>query len=335
MTGILRGHSRIIFMIVGVIAWALFVSTRNENFLTTGTARVVALNMSLVAIAAVGTAILIIGGNIDLSIGALFCLAAIVSAKLSQSAGVPLWLCFLIGILAAGAVAAVNGILCWSVPVSPIVITLGSMILIRGAISVWTDNSPINTTLEFSSFARSDPLGIPMPVWVMLIVVITAAIIMSTTKVGRHIYAIGGNREACEAAGIRVRRLVIGSFVASGLLVGLAGILAAGRFGTPDSTYGNGWELIVITGVLLGGVSFSGGEGSVVGAVLGVLVLTILDSGIVALGINPYWSQVVQGLILILVVVGHQVVHGQQSRFQRRLAVREQEALEAKVSISK
>ena len=117
---------------------------------------------------------------------------------------------------------------------------------------------------------------------------------------------------------------MIGAFAFGGLLVGLAGILAASRFDSPDATYGTGFELEVITGVLLGGVSFAGGEGTVPGAVLGVLALTLIDSGLVAIGIDPFYSDVVQGGLLIAAVAADQVAHVQRERFQKAMAMREQ-----------
>ena len=322
--GLLRGRTRNVSLLLGLALWVAFVSSQNEHFLTEASARVVGLNMAFTAIAAIGTAVLIISGSIDLSVGSVFALTAIVAADVSSA--VPSWLAFLIGIGAGLAVCAVNGLLCWVIPISPIVITLGSLALIRGAVSVWTKNAPVSdAAADFSDLARSTPFGVPTPVIVMLIAVTVTALVMSTTTIGRHLYAIGGNRQACAAAGLPVRRLVIGSFAFGGAMVGLAGILAAGRYGAPDSTYGVGFELIVITGVLLGGVSFAGGEGSVQGAVLGVFALTIIDSGIVAIGLNPYYSDVVQGTLLILAVGADQVAHRQRERFQKAIGMRDQQ----------
>src|SRR5262245_8520890 len=319
----LRGRTRNVSLLLGLLVWIIYVASRNSNFLTAANARVVGLNMAFTAIAAMGTALLVISGSIDLSIGSVFALTAITAAEVSSD--VPTWIAFAIGVAVGLAVGALNGVLSWLIPISPIVITLGMMALLRGVVLVWTKNTPISdTSADFSDFARSVPFGVPTPVLVMLAALVLISIVMGTTTIGRHLYAIGGNRQACQAAGIRVRRLVIGSFAFGGAMVGIAGVLAAGRYGSPDATYGGGFELVVITGVLLGGVSFAGGEGSVAGAVLGVFALTVIASGIVAIGLNPYYSEVVSGALLIAAVAADQIAHVQRERFQKATALREQ-----------
>ncbi len=320
---ILRGRVRNGGLLFAIVVWVAIVASQNDNFLTSDNLRVIGLNMAFAAIAAIGTAVLIISGNVDLSIGSAFAMTAIAAAELSSE--VPTALAFALAIMLGGAIGGLNGLLCWLVPISPIVITLGSLALIRGIVLVWTQNAPVvDTSSDFTDFARASPFGVPMPVIVLLVVLVLTAIVMSRTTIGRHLYAVGGNRDACQAAGVRVRRLVIGAFAFGGLLVGLAGILAASRFDSPDATYGTGFELDVITGVLLGGVSFAGGEGTVPGAVLGVLALTLIDSGLVAIGIDPFYSDVVQGGLLIAAVSADQVAHVQRERFQKSMAMREQ-----------
>jgi ribose/xylose/arabinose/galactoside ABC-type transport system permease subunit len=320
---ILRGRVRNGGLLFAIVVWVAIVASQNDNFLTSDNLRVIGLNMAFAAIAAIGTAVLIISGNVDLSIGSAFAMTAITAAELSSD--VPTPLAFALAIMLGGAIGGLNGLLCWLVPISPIVITLGSLALIRGIVLVWTQNAPVvDTASDFTDFARASPFGIPMPVIVMVVVLVLTAIVMRYTTIGRHLYAVGGNRAACQAAGIRVRRLVIGAFAFGGLLVGLAGVLAASRFDSPDATYGTGFELDVITGVLLGGVSFAGGEGTVPGAVLGVLALTLIDSGLVAIGIDPFYSDVVQGGLLIAAVSADQVAHVQRERFQKAMAMREQ-----------
>ena len=323
LSGILRGKTRNLGLMIAIAAWVAFVSAKNPNFATVDNARVIGLNMAVTAIAAVGTAILVITGNIDLSIGSNFAMAAIFAAALSSDMPVPI--AFLLAIGIAGLVGLFNGILCWKVPLSPIVITLGSLALFRGVVLVYTHGAPVtDTSSDFSDFGRALVYGVPMPIVVMLIVALLASIVLGFTTIGRHCYAVGGNKLAAQAAGVNVRRITIGAFVVGGLLVGLSGVLAASRFDAPDPTYGNGFELEVITGVLLGGVSFAGGEGSVFGAMLGVLALTLIDAGIVSIGIDPFYSDVVQGGLLILAVSFDQIAHVQRERYQKAMAMREQ-----------
>jgi ribose/xylose/arabinose/galactoside ABC-type transport system permease subunit len=323
LANLLRGKGRNLGLVIALGIWVAAVSAQNENFATASNMRVIGLNMSITAIAAVGTAILVITGNIDLSIGSNFALAAIFAASFSTEMPVPIAFVLAIGI--AGLVGLFNGILCWKVPISPIVITLGSLALIRGIVLVTTQGAPVSDTPSgFAHFGRAIVIGVPMPIVMMLIVIVVSAVVLGFTTIGRHCYAVGGSKPAAEAAGINTRRIVIGAFIWGGLLVGLAGVLAASRFDAPDPTYGVGFELEVITGVLLGGVSFAGGEGSIFGAMLGVLALTLIDAGLVSIGIDPYYSDVVQGGLLILAVSLDQVAHYQRERYQKAMAMREQ-----------
>ena len=261
---LLRGRTRNASLLLGLLVWIVYVASQNANFLTSANLRVVGLNMAFTAIAAIGTAILVISGSIDLSIGSVFALTAITAAEVSSD--VPTWIAFAIGVSGrALPVGAVNGLLSWLIPISPIVITLGSMALIRGVVLVWTKNTPISdTSSDFSDFARSVPLGVPSPVLVML-----AALVLISD---RHEYdhdrptplrdrrqpaSVPGGRHSCPPVSSSAPSPSAARWSA------LAGVLAAGRYGSPDATYGTGFELVVITGVLLGGVSFAGGEGSV------------------------------------------------------------------------
>jgi ribose/xylose/arabinose/galactoside ABC-type transport system permease subunit len=148
-------------------------------------------------------------------------------------------------------------------------------------------------------------------------------IFLTFTKAGRHVYAIGGNKEASRAAGIHVRRVVIGAFIATGLLVGLTGVLQASYYGNPDDTFGVGFELQVITGVIVGGVSFAGGEGGIVRAMLGIALLQVVAGSVVSLNINPNYADVITGAILILAVSSDHIVHAHRQRYQKAAAMKE------------
>jgi ribose/xylose/arabinose/galactoside ABC-type transport system permease subunit len=323
LANMLRGRTRNLGLLIALGLWFVVVSAKNENFATVDNMRVIGLNMAVTGIAALGTAILVITGNIDLSIGSNFAMAAILAADFSSAVPVPI--AFLLAIAIAGAVGLFNGILCWKVPLSPIVITLGSLALFRGIVLVKTHGAPItDTSSDFTDFGRALVFGVPMPIVVMLIAGFLASLVLGFTTIGRHCYAVGGNKQAAQAAGVNVRRITIGAFIVGGLLVGLSGILAASRFDTPDPTYGTGFELQVITGVLLGGVSFAGGEGSVFGALLGVLALSLIDAGLVSIGVDPFYSDVVQGSLLITAVSFDQLAHVQRERYQKAMAMREQ-----------
>src|SRR5262249_36445272 len=146
-----------------------------------------------------------------------------------------------------------------------------------------------NVPKEFGSFGQARCLGLPMPVCALLLLAWGVHLIFSRTTIGRHLFAIGGNRDACTAVGIPVRKVVVGMFIINGCIVGLAGTLAASRFGSASPSFGAGLEIDVITAVVLGGVAFTGGEGNVLGVMMAVALLGVINSGIVSLGIDPHW----------------------------------------------
>jgi len=312
---------------VGVVAVlvALFVVTGLHNHLFWGAdnLKVLATNMSFVALSAVGMTVLMITGNIDLSIGSVVGLTAVLSAILARSMPVPL--AMILGVLIGGAVGAINGVVVWNVSTSPLIITLGGLTLIRGLDDVITNGQAIaGMPASFQSLGNASPLGVPASVWFFLGAAVLGFIFLSFTKTGRHVYAIGGNKEASRSAGINVRRIVIGSFIATGLLVGLTGILEASYYGNPDNTFGVGFELQVITAVIVGGVSFAGGEGGVIRAMLGALLVQTVGGSVVSFNINPSYANVITGAILILAVSSDHIVHKQRERYQKALAMREQ-----------
>jgi ribose/xylose/arabinose/galactoside ABC-type transport system permease subunit len=308
----------------------LFVVTglHNPYFWEWNNIRVLAMNMSFIALAGVGTAILIISGNIDLSIGSILGLTAVMSGLFAQS--MPVALAFLCGTAVGGLIGAANGILVWNVSASPIIVTLGVMTLLRGVIYVVTSGEAVTGLPQsFVDFANKTPAGVPMPVWFALAVALLGFLFLTFTKAGRHIYAIGGNRDASRAAGIRVRRLVIGAFVVNGLLVGLVGALQASLYSAPDQTFGTGFELQVVTAVIVGGVSFAGGEGGVFRAMIGVALLEVVSGSVVAFNIDPNYAYILTGAILIVAVSVDQIVHKNRERFQKAMAMRERARLDA------
>jgi ribose/xylose/arabinose/galactoside ABC-type transport system permease subunit len=319
---LVRGQAQAVGVLIILGAIIIYTGLHNGLFWGLNDLKVQAENMSFIAIAAVGTALLIITGNIDLSIGSVLGLCAVVAGMLSSVVPVPI--AFVLAILLGGAIGAINGMIVWNVSSSPIIITLGGLTLIRGIVVVITKGEAVqNIPASFSNFGNLTPLGVPMPVWAMLVVGAGGFLFLTLTTTGRHIYAIGGNKEAARAAGIRVRRITIGVFIVSGLLVGLAAILQASLFGAPDDTFGVGFELQVITAVIVGGVSFAGGEGGILRALLGCALLQAVNGSVVFLGIFPSWADIITGAILIVAVSLDQIVHRQRERYQKAMAMRD------------
>ena len=310
-------------LLVAIVVAVSIVTADRPTYLTYSNFLVVGLQMSFVAIAALGMTALIISGYIDLSIGSLFGLAAVGSAILARD-GWPNGLAILAAITLTGAIGFLNGLLVWRISISPIIITLGSLTLIRGVVYLLTHGFAVTGVPDsFGAFGQAKPLGVPMPVVIFVILAPVTAFILNRTTVGRYIFAIGGNREASQALGLPVSRLVLATFAVNGVLVGLAATLASSRFVGADPNFGVSMELDVITAVILGGVAFSGGEGGIGGVVLAVVLLGVINSGIISMGIDPFYANVIKGAVLIIAVAVDQLVHEQRERYQRSIAMRD------------
>ncbi|MCC6491556.1 MAG: ABC transporter permease [Pirellulales bacterium] len=292
------------------------------RYLSPENAIVVALQMSFIGITAIGTTFLIISGSIDLSIGSLFALVGVTAAVLARV--IPPGAALAVGVILGGCVGWINGALAWRIKLSPLIITRGSMSIIRGIVLLATGGYSIRgVPEEFAHAGQARLWGVPSPILIFLLFALAAHIVLSRTTVGRHVLALGANQAACEAVGIRVRRLRLGVFFANGVIVGVAGALAASRFGSASPSFGVGMELDVITAVILGGVAFTGGEGSIPGVVLAVALLGVINSGLVALGIDADYAEVVKGAALIGAVSLDQFSHEARERFRKLLAMRE------------
>jgi ribose transport system permease protein len=318
----LRSQSRNVGLIIALFIALAIVSVPHPSYLTFSNFNVVGLSMAYTLIAGFGTAFLMIGGNIDLSIGSNLTLAAVVAALLSTHIGTVGGI--LAGIAVAGFVGLLNGLLVWRVKLSPLIITLGSLTAIQGVVLVLTGGYAVfKVPNSFSKLGQASPLGLPSALAVAIVLIPIAYVLLSRTTFGQYTYAIGANRAASVATGLNVRRTVLTTFAVNGLIIGLVGTLEASRFASADPTLGTGFELNVITAVILGGIAFTGGEGGIGGIVLAVMLLGVVESSLVWLNINPNWSDVVTGLVLVVAVSIDQVAHEQRDRYQKLTAMRE------------
>jgi ribose transport system permease protein len=306
-----------------IVVMVAVLSTQNSHYFTRLNITNLVQQITPVGIAALGTTLLIVSGYVDLSIGSLFGLAAVVAAMLSTKMDPAL--AITLGVLLTSVVGLVNGLLVWRIHISPIIVTLGSLTLIRAVVLLLTQGEAVaKVPKSFGNLGQARPLDIPSSIYILAVGAIITGVVLSKTTIGRHLYAIGGNREAAEMVGIPVRRLVLGAFLFNGAVVGLSGVLTASRFDAADPSYGVMFELDVLTAVILGGVAFNGGEGSIGGALLGVAFITIVNSGLVVLGINAYYGDIIKGGALIVAVGLDQLVLEQRERHRRMLAMREE-----------
>jgi ribose/xylose/arabinose/galactoside ABC-type transport system permease subunit len=317
----LLGNRNLNLIVANVLVLGL-LAIAHPTFFSFANLRVITLNMSAVGIAGIGMAYLIIARNVDLSVGSIYAATAFASAWLALS--VPPPLAFLGGLVVGGVLGLLNGLLVWRVSISPIIATLGTLTIYRGLILVMTGGRGISgVPPAFFTLGRAVWFGISAHVWILAVLAILFHIVLSRTTIGRYVYAIGSNPNAAEVSGVRVSRYIIGLFTLNGVVVGIAGVLAASRFGTATVTFGIGFELDVITAVILGGVAFTGGRGNILGVILAVLFLGIINSGLIAIGIDPFWTDVVKGGALVFSIGLEQITQEHNERQRRRVAIAE------------
>jgi len=288
-----------------------------NKFLNAHNLAQLAKDTSFIAIMAVGASIVIISGGIDLSAGSLYALASVVGALVLRRYGpggpggaTPAWEGVLLGACAcmavAGACGALNGALVVALRVHPFVITLGTMAILRGVAFVITAGQSVDGfPRALSALVRyqfGDGLTL-FPLAVMVLVTAAGWIFLARLSPGRRVYAVGGNEQAARFSGIRIGRTKLLVYSLAGLSGGVAAFLSIGYYGAATSGDGQGYELSVIAAAVVGGASLTGGRGSALGAVLGALVIQMISSGIVILGIDQNYSQIIIGSVVIAAVV--------------------------------
>ena len=298
------------------------VLVEKNKFLNAKNLTQLAKDTSFIAIMAVGATFVIVSGGIDLSVGAIYALASVLGALVfnlfgpgGARAGSPA-MGFVLGSLTcvgAGTLCGLaNGGMIVALRVHPFIITLGTMAIFRGIAFVITKGQSITGFPEmFRSLVRWETAGelSLIPLAVMVVVMVVGGLYLSRLSAGRRVYAVGGNETASRYSGIRVERVKLSVYVFSGLTAGLAALLALGYYGAATSADGQGYELNVIAAAVVGGASLSGGKGSALGALLGALVIQMIASGIVILGIDQNYSQIIIGAVVIVAVLLDQLNH--------------------------
>ena len=302
-----RGLARLVELrelaLILILGFSIVLMSRlNENFLTIGNLRSVLIGMVPGAIIAIGMAVLLASGGFDLSVAAVMALCGTVAAWLSVH-GVGVLGSIVLSLLLGVAIGAVNGALVTFVRVNPLIATLGTLSAARGLALVMTEGYNISDLpSSFVQLGEGDHLGFPWMVWIMLGLVVLGDLALRHTRFLRQVYYIGGNERAARLSGIRVDALRVFTYMLSGTLSALAGVLLAARLSTAVPTAGQGLELTVIAAAVIGGASLAGGEGSVLGAVLGVAFLALISNALTLLDVSIFWQEVVTGIILVAAV---------------------------------
>lgn len=297
------------------IAMALIMVFTSKDFLTAGNLMNLIVSESTRGLLALGVGLVIISRGIDLSVGAIMALTSVVSASLVQQATyankllpdlpyMPAFVAIIAGLICGFIVGLINGSLVAYTKIPPFIATLGTMLAVKGLALMYTNAYPVPLLRDdFKQIGQGKLFNIPYIAIVFFLVAIIAWILLSYTKFGKNLYAIGGNENAAKVAGIHVEKNIIWVYIWSGVLASIAGVLLTARSGSGIATLGNNYEFDAIAAATVGGLSHSGGIGRVSGIIAGVFILGILNNGLLLLNISPYMQQIIKGVIIVGAVV--------------------------------
>lgn len=272
------------------------------SFFSPGNLRAMLNNLAVDGILAVGMMGLMIAGVFDLSVGSMMSMIGAVSGWLMARGGWPAPLAVAAGLGLAALGGLINGLLVARARVNALITTLGTLGVFQGVAILIAGPGVANLPAEFTRLGRAELLGVQAPVWLMLGLAVAGHYLLGHTRPGRRLYYVGSNARAARLSGIAVENVQVAAFTMMGLIAGLAGLAFASRVGTAVSTAGVGAELRVITAVILGGASLSGGKGRVLGALIGVAFMALVNNALIITRVSSYWQSIVVGVILVLAV---------------------------------
>ena len=320
LSAFVRKYAIVLIFIAMFIAMALLT----DAFLSPRNLLNIVRQISVVGLIAIGVTMVIITTGIDLSSGSVLALSADIVASLAQQPDwhdakfpgleLPLIVPILAALLVGAACGWVNGALIAGFRIPPFIATLGMMTIARGFALIYSNRPVSGLTDSFNYIGQGEifkvmpvagqpDMGIPIPILILLAVAIAAHIMLNNTRFGRHIYAIGGNEQAARISGLNVGRIKIGVYTIAGLLAGLSGLVLTSRIGSGQAGLGVGYELDAIAAAVIGGVSLSGGIGTIWGTMVGALIIGVLNNGLDLLNVSAYWQTIVKGSIIVAAVI--------------------------------
>jgi ribose transport system permease protein len=291
-------------ILAGLLVLCVIIAVLNPNFLTANNLLNVLRQTSTNLYLALAMTMVIILGGIDLSVGSVMAVSGVVTAMLIALFGAPLYVAVAAGLLVGILFGALNGYVAATTVIPPFIITLATMNIGRGAAYVLTDGQPVRVMSDAFNFIGSGYIGgvLPTPVLYSIIFVILCYLMMNKTKMGRYIYAVGGNPEAARFSGINIKRVKFFAYTFSGFMAGFAGIVLASRMFSGQPTAGVAAELDAIAAVVLGGTSMTGGYGRIGGTVIGALIIGVLSNGLNLIGVSSFWQYIVKGIVILIAV---------------------------------
>lgn len=333
---LLRGRA-----FIALIVLVIVFSFLNPTFLTPANIVIMAKHVAINAILGVGMTYVILTGGIDLSVGSIVGLAAmIVGGLINEGLVLPmfgvivyfhLWSLILIGLLVGVLMGAINGLIITRFNVAPFIATLGMLYAARGLALLRSNGNtfpnlvgrPELNNTGFPVLGAGDFLSVNYSIWLMILFALVAIFLARKTPFGRQVYAIGGNERAAELSGVRVKRVKTIVYMISGFCAAMVGLIIASQLVAAHPATGTFFELNAIAAVVLGGTSLSGGRGSIGGTIIGAFVIGVLGDGLIGLGVSSFWQQVIKGAVIVLAVIIDQL----QVRLQERAAVQRQQQI--------
>lgn len=303
-----------------LIALIIVFSATQSQFLTGANIKLLLVSDSLLWIVSIGMTFVLLSGGVDLSVSAILTLSGFVLYHL-LGLGLPAWLSVVLTVVAAALVGAVvNGLPIGRLRLSFFVVTLASMIALTGVVNLWSGTNTVFVTAPLvGDIGLNQLAGIPIPIWIMAVLLVIGLYVQRRTFFGRDVYAVGGNTTAASLSGIRVTRTLIFVYAISGACAGIASVIAVGRIGAASPDVDSTLALNAAAAVLLGGTSLTGGSGGLAGTAFGALFIGVLQNGLNIAGISAFWQQVITGVILVAAVLGGRQLLQDRVRSFRRL----------------
>ncbi|SHJ80874.1 ribose ABC transporter permease [Tepidibacter formicigenes] len=293
--------------IIGLIIFSVIISFLSPRFLTLPNMLNVFRQTSINAVIAAGMTFVILTGGIDLSVGSVLAFSGAICASLIAS-GTNVVIAIILALIIGGIVGAISGVIISKGKIQPFIATLATMTILRGATLVFTDGKPISLgsnkgAIAFSKIGAGEILGIPVPVYLMILVFALCYYVLTQTRIGRYVYALGGNEEASRLSGLNTTRIKVYVYTISGILASVAGIIVTSRLFSAQPNAGSGYELDAIAAVVLGGTSLAGGQGSILGTIVGALIIGILNNALNLLSVPSYYQMIAKGVVILIAVL--------------------------------
>ncbi len=299
-------------LLLSLILLCIVLSLASDRFLTSSNLLNVLRQSSINGIISMGMMLVILTRGIDLSVGSVLALSTVIGADMLKNEGVPVAQAIGICLLVGAAAGAVNGVLVSWLNIPPFIATLSMMTFARGAAKFYTDGQPISGLDQlgqgFRTLGTAEPFGVPMPIIVAGLVFLAGYVLLNHIPFGRYIFGLGDNEEAAYLSGLPVRLIKMFVYVAAGALSALAGIILVGRLNSAQPTAGEMYEFDAIAAVVVGGTSFDGGEGTIMGTLIGVLIISIIDNGLNLLDVSSFYQDITKGAVIALALLLHRAI---------------------------